>query len=184
VSAWPPTALIAMLAAMLIPVNAVADEGAGLEAPGHAMFTETIWPFLLDQWGTGRAFRCDPCGGELALYLRAKVGFCNCATGVADDLEIDRVADFDLFPGRVTPLTPGRPVSVAWMRGRARAFQVDGPAAARRYLLTIALSNKCDGVIATVASKEPISADVAQAALDELASPAGLGWVKASTGLQ
>lgn len=182
--ARPAATLAAMLGAWLLPVMAHAEQGVGLEAPGGAMFTETTWPFLLDQWGTGRAFRCDSCGGELALYLRAKVGFCNCATGVADDLEIDRVADFDLFPGHVTPLAPGRPVSVAWMRGRVRAFQVDAPAGARRYLLTIALSNKCDGVIATVASRQPIPADIAQAALDQLASPAVLAWVNASTGLQ
>ena len=43
-------------------------------------------------------FRCDvaACGDEVELYVRPKIGFCNCDTGVADDDEVDRVADLDL----------------------------------------------------------------------------------------
>ena len=57
------------------------------------------WPFPLDQWGTGRAFRCGAadCGAEVSLYLRPKLGFCNCATGVSDDEELDRVGDLELY---------------------------------------------------------------------------------------
>jgi len=176
--------LAATLVAAFAPEAAQSGAVVARQGVPATMFTETAWPFLIDQWGTGRAFRCEPCGAELQLYLRAKVGFCNCGTGVSDDLEIDRVADFDLFPGRVTPLALGQRVSVAWMKGRARPFQVDGPPGARRYLLTIALSNKCDGVIATVVSNEPVSPDFAQAALDQLASPPVLSWDASTTGLQ
>ena len=70
------------------------------------------------------------------------------------------------------------------MKGRARPFVVDGPHGARSYLLTIALSNKCDGVIATAASKAPITADAVQATLKELASPVVVDFVQTSTGLQ
>ena len=54
------------------------------------VWTEVGWPFPLDQWGRGRAFQCKAadCGREVKLYLRAKIGFCNCATGVADDAEL------------------------------------------------------------------------------------------------
>ena len=31
------------------------------------------------------------------LYVRPKIGFCNCDRGVADDDEVDRVADLDLI---------------------------------------------------------------------------------------
>jgi hypothetical protein len=50
-------------------------------------WTEFKWPFLLDQWGIGRAFVCKPvdCGSEIKVYLRPKIGFCNCTTGVLDD---------------------------------------------------------------------------------------------------
>jgi hypothetical protein len=175
-------AIVALgLAAAAIPLAEIANSAA---TSTSAIFSEVPWPFLLDQWGTGRAFRCDPCGAEFALYVRAKVGFCNCTTGVADDIEIDRVADFDLCPGHVAPLARGWPVTVAWRKGRARPSMVEDPHGAGRYLLTIALSNKCDGVIATAASKEPIAADAVQATLEELASPVVLEFVQASTGLQ
>ena len=60
-------------------------------------WAEVKWPFLLDQWGLGKAYRCSPadCGTEVKLYVRPKIGFCNCATGVADDAELDRVGDLD-----------------------------------------------------------------------------------------
>ncbi len=48
------------------------------------------------------------CGGEVELYVRPKIGFCNCDTGVADDDEVDRVADLDLISQRFAPLAPGK----------------------------------------------------------------------------
>src|SRR5438105_15682102 len=63
-----------------------------------AAWTEVKWPFPIDQWGTGRAFQCgaQDCGTEIKLYLRPKLGFCNCTTGVADDAEPDRVGHLDV----------------------------------------------------------------------------------------
>src|SRR5712691_12522540 len=63
------------------------------------LFTEVKWPFLMDQWGLGRAFQCkaEHCGTEVNVYVRAKIGFCNCATGVSDDEELERVGDVDLL---------------------------------------------------------------------------------------
>jgi hypothetical protein len=50
------------------------------------VWTEVKWPFPIDQWGSGRAFACKAtdCGAEVSLYLRAKLGSCNCTTGIAD----------------------------------------------------------------------------------------------------
>jgi hypothetical protein len=41
--------------------------------------------FLIDQWGTGRAFVCTAadCGTEVKLYLRAKIGSCKIAQPVS-----------------------------------------------------------------------------------------------------
>ena len=66
---------------------------------GQPAWTEVAWPFPIDQWGKGKAFRCKAadCGTEVNLYIRAKIGFCNCTTGVADDDELDRISDFDLL---------------------------------------------------------------------------------------
>src|SRR5215831_8885475 len=65
----------------------------------RAVWTEDAWPFPIDQWGQGWAFQCKAadCGADVNLYLRPKIGFCNCQTGVADDAELDRVGDVDLF---------------------------------------------------------------------------------------
>jgi hypothetical protein len=51
--------------------------------------------FPVDPWGKGKAFRCraSDCGTEVRLYVRAKIGFCNCTTGVADDEDVDRMGD-------------------------------------------------------------------------------------------
>jgi hypothetical protein len=34
------------------------------------------------------------------LYLRAKLGSCNCENGVGDDADLDRMSDFDLLAAR------------------------------------------------------------------------------------
>ena len=65
---------------------------------------EIAWPFPRDGWPAGRAFRCGAalCGTEVELYVRPKIGFCNCDSGVADDDEVDRVADLDLISDRAS----------------------------------------------------------------------------------
>src|SRR6185503_13053228 len=114
------------------------------------MWTEFAWPFPVDQWGRGRAFRCGPadCGSEVDLYLRAKIGFCNCASAI-DDEEVDRVADFDLVGGAHAARSPGRPIALRWMQGRSRSYAPRGAKAGSA--LVIALHDRCDMVVATVA---------------------------------
>src|SRR5215468_5528861 len=91
-----------------------------------AHWNEIAWPFPRDGWPAGRAFRClsDACGEGSELYVRAKLGFCNCDTGVADDDEVDRVADLDLISPRFAPRAAGQVVRVAEMSGRARAYEL------------------------------------------------------------
>src|SRR5579871_5579102 len=103
----------------------LANDGATgvVSVPGaHAAWHEVTWPFPLDEWGTGRAFRCEAadCGAGINLYLRAKVGFCNCATGVSDNADLDRVSDFELYSETFQGLTEGHPVDVGPLKGRSR----------------------------------------------------------------
>ena len=118
---------IAVAAASLGCVLAAALAWFGL--PRHAaatatvpVWTEVAWPFPIDQWGKGKAFRCKAadCGAEVNIYLRAKIGFCNCTTGVADDEDVDRMGDLVLV-GEASALGTGRPISIASMKGRSRA---------------------------------------------------------------
>jgi hypothetical protein len=163
---------------------------AGREhAPAHApkavsaAWTEVKWPFPLDQWGIGRAFHCRAadCGTEIKLYLRAKLGFCDCTTGVADDPELDRIGDLELLSDEFEGLGEGRPIAVAWMTGRSRPYRVAIPHAAPRTALAIAFNDKCDVVVATVISEQAAAAE--PAALSFLDSDLVRRWVEKELGL-
>jgi hypothetical protein len=145
------------------------------------IWNEIKWPFLLDQWGVGRAFHCRAadCGLDVDIYLRAKLGFCNCETGVADDDEVDRVADLDLLSSRYVPRAAGRPVTVGWMSGRSRPYDVEN----RRFALAVAVANKCDVVVATVVTERELPPAADRAALDFLNGNVVLRWATASLGL-
>ena len=60
---------------------------------------------------------------EIVVYLRPKIGFCNCTTGVSDDAELERVADVSLFDQRYTPLADGHAIKVGTMQGRSRPYR-------------------------------------------------------------
>src|ERR1700742_2916802 len=88
---------------------------------GNAQWQEIAWPYPRDAWPPGRAFRCTSCGeggAAVELYVRPKIGFCNCDTGVADD-EVDRVADLDLISQKFVPTADGKVVSLTDLTGRA-----------------------------------------------------------------
>src|ERR1700716_3061355 len=76
--------------------------------PLQPVWTEAKWPFPIDQWGTGKAFVCMPsdCGTKVEVYIRPKIGFCNCATGVSDDAELERVADTELVSPKIRARGP------------------------------------------------------------------------------
>ena len=94
-------------------------------------WSEVRWPFPLDQWGKGKAFRCKAadCGTEVTVYIRAKIGFCNCTTGVSDDEELDRISGLRPARGNQACCAGARDRArsrLAWMAGRSRAFKVGG----------------------------------------------------------
>jgi hypothetical protein len=113
-----------------------------------ARWQEMSWPFPRDGWPAGRAFRCAACG-EVELYVRPKIGFCNCDTGVADDEEVDRVADLDLISTRFVPIEAGRVVRVADLAGRSRAYDL-AMRDVSHTAVGFALSHRCDLVVAVV----------------------------------
>ena len=99
----------------------------------------------------GRSAAPPPdCGVEVSLYLRPKIGFCNCDTGVADEAELDRVADLELFSPKFFGLTHGDDIKVGWMRGLSRVYQVDIPYDRSRPIMAMAFNQNCDVMVATV----------------------------------
>ena len=153
--------------------------------PQVPVWSEVKWPFMLDQWGAGRAFRCgaEQCGSEVHVYLRAKIGFCRCATGVSDDDEIDRVGDVELIGDDYKPLASGRPITAGVLVGRARLFLVERPYQSRVSVLAVALANKCDAIAATIVAEPDIQAEQERAALEFLRSNTVQHWAQTNTGL-
>lgn len=174
----------------LLALGLAAVASATASAPHHmaprpagdpAAWSETKWPFLMDQWGKGRAFRCGAadCGAELNVYVRPKIGFCNCTTGVSDDAELDRVGDVELIGTNYKPLAAGHAVTAGTMSGRARLFTVERPLQPAKIILTIALANKCDAIVATIATETGTQTVQEANALDFLRSARVQHWAEA-----
>ena len=162
-----------MIAARIAPTLALAGCLSGMlgsdalrtaAALSPAWFPET-WPFPADRWGEGRAFWCRSCAGNIKFYVRAKGALRNCSAGIADDDEIERVSDLRLIGAQSSPRGAGNRIMVGWMRGRSRAFQIDNANRPRRFAVTVALANKCDAIVATIVSDEPVSDDTRRSAL-------------------
>jgi hypothetical protein len=153
-----------------------------VSSPDQAVWTEVSWPFPVDQWGGGWAFQCKAadCGIDVNLYLRPKIGFCNCQTGVADDEELDRVSDIDLIGSARSALGPGRPVTVHWMKGRSRGYKVGASPA--KSVLSLAFNNRCDVIVATVVAGDKAVAQE-QAVLEFLNGDMMRQWAEAVLGL-
>jgi hypothetical protein len=145
-------------------------------------WTEVQWPFPMDEWGQGKAFRCRAadCGVETNLYIRAKIGFCNCTTGVSDDEELDRLTDFRLMGDKLAAVAAGRPIDVAWMKGRSRAYLTSDRG---RSALTVAFNDRCDAIVATVvvANSRPLAME--DSALEFLNGETIRRWAEVTLGL-
>jgi hypothetical protein len=144
-----------------------------------ARWREIAWPFTRDGWPAGRAFRCDGACEGAELYVRVKRGFCNCDTGVADDDEVDRVADVDLISPRFAAVAPGEDVGISEMRGRARRYDLDMPDGVRRVAIGVAVSRRCDLFVAAAQGRAEASG-VQRAALVFLERPEIKTWLTAA----
>ena len=135
--------LAAALAWFGLPQHAAATATA-------PVWTEIAWPFPTDPWGKGKAFRCKTadCGAEVNIYLRAKLGFCNCTTGVADDEDLDRMGDLVLV-GEASPLGAGRPISIARMDGRSRTYVLNARNPLGKTAISVVFRERCDMIAAT-----------------------------------
>jgi hypothetical protein len=151
---------------------------AGPSAEINPVWTEFKWPFLLDQWGVGRAFVCKPqdCGVEVNVYLRPKIGFCKCATGVDDDDELERVGDIGLPGSKTVVLGPGHPIEVGWMKGRSRRYAVAG--STEDQLLSIAFNDQCDVIVALATLESANQNAIEQAVIAFLNGDRVLRWVR------
>jgi hypothetical protein len=176
--------IVAVVAALLFETGLRGTPAASMTG-GQPAWTEIKWPFAVDLWSAGRAFRCNPavCLGEVTLFVRAKIGFCNCTMGVADDAELERLADLDLFGGRHAADGPGRPIAVASMKGRSRSYTIASASPHGKSALAIAFNERCDAIVATaiVGHDRPEMAE--PAVLDFLNGDAIQKWARVTLGL-
>ena len=162
-----------------------AMDGTPSRSASPPVWTEVQWPFPVDPWGKGKAFRCKPadCGSEVKVYVRAKLGFCNCTTGIVDDTDLDRMGDLDLIGGEVLPLGPGRPIAVGPMQGRSRAYTLSARDRRGKTVISIAFNERCDMIAATVLLQHDQPETIEPAITVFLNSPSVLRWVEVTLGL-
>jgi hypothetical protein len=177
-------ALGGLVGAYALLADKPADRSVATAAP-NPVWSEAPWPFPIDQWGKGKAFRCKAadCGAEVAVYIRAKIGFCNCTTGVSDDEELDRISDLDLLGDKLAALGPGRPITVAWMKGRSRAFAIGGARQTGQSALSVGFNDRCDAIVATAVLGHDKPSAIESAVLEFLNSRTVLRWAEVTLGL-
>ena len=184
-----PLAIAAALALLLTIGGSAAllggkvPERPRLASGNRPVWAEVAWLFPLDQWGRGLAFRCKPsdCGSDINLYLRAKIGFCNCASEIDDD-EVDRVGDTGLVGGERTALGAGNPLGVHGMQGRSRGYKIRGNVTAKS-ALAVAFHDRCDMIVATAILGNNDPALQREAVLDFLNRDLVLRWAEITLGL-
>ncbi len=147
-------------------------------------WSEFDWPFLNDQFGKGRAFECSvkECGDVIRVTFRAKIGFCNCATGVSDDEELERIGDVGLAGANGTPLVDGNEIRVGRMEGRSRAYQVETGGEIRP-ILSIGYNDRCDVIVVTAWSPAARPLDIEGRVLKFLRSDYVRRWAELTLGL-
>src|ERR1700689_4373397 len=160
-------------------------QSKALTPPSHPKFAEVRWPFPTDEGGEGKAFRClaADCGAEVNFYIRAKIGFCNCTTGVSDDNELDRLSDFSLMGEQRSVLGPGHPIRVAWMNGRSRSYAIADSYRPRKSALAVAFNDHCDAVVATVVVAHDQPAVIEPSVIEFLNSQTVIHWAEFTLGL-
>jgi hypothetical protein len=169
--------------ALLAPL--LPERSRAVATPSHPDWTEVQWPFPMDEWGKGKAFRCNAtdCGAEVNLYIRAKIGFCNCTTGVSDDDELNRLSDFNLMGDKPSVLGAGHPINVAWMKGRSRPYAVARPFQAGQSVLAVAFNDHCDAIVATVVVANGHPTAIEPSVIEFLNSKTILHWAEVTLGL-
>ena len=167
------------LTAAVVAICALSGDATHRHAlSDEANWREIAWPYPRDGWPAGRALRCaaEACGGVLEVYVRPKIGFCNCDTGVADDDEVDRVADLDLISDRFVPLAAGEVIRIAGMQGRSRSYDLQMADGTHRAAIGIAVARRCDLLVA-VAQGAGSASEVQRAALEFLGTDAMARWM-------
>jgi len=178
------TALLCAAAAVWIVRSGEPARATAASGEARPVWTETDWPFGADPWGKGKAFRCRAadCGAEVKVYLRAKIGLCNCATGVADDDDVDRMGDLALV-GEASPLGTSRPIRIASMEGRSRAYTLNAGSPVGKTAISVIFRERCDMIAATAVLGNDRPAAIEPSVIEFLNGATVMRWAEITLGL-
>lgn len=84
---------------------------------------------------------------------------------------------------RIDHLGPGRPVRVAWMKGRSRSYAVSTPIHAGRSALSVAFNDRCDAIVATAMIRQVNPDAVEPTIVAFLNGDTVLRWAEITLGL-
>jgi hypothetical protein len=159
--------------------------GKGPTYPAEPTWTEIKWPFPADPWGAGKAYVCTAgdCGADVHLYLRAKIGFCDCSRGVEDDEELERVSDIALVASRYQASRAGRPIAIASMNGRSRPYVIAASRNSPVAVLVLAFHDRCDLIVATAVVADGRASELESAIMRFLNGDRILRWFEKTVGL-
>ena len=116
------------------------------------------------------------------VYLRAKIGFCNCTTGVADDDDVDRMGDLALV-GEASPLGTSRPISIASMEGRSRAYTLNARNPHGKTAISVVFNERCDMIAATAVLGHDRPAAIEPSVIEFLNGNTVMRWAEITLGL-
>jgi hypothetical protein len=176
----------AVTGALVLPAAFRSNDTHTLAGAPPSGWSEVPWPFPADQFGRGKAFQCGAadCGAPVTLYVRAKIGFCNCTTGVADDAELERIGDLDLLGEKVSAQGDGHPISVAWMKGRSRPYALNADdERSGKSILSIGYNERCDAIVATAVVQGERPDDAEASVIEFLGGPTVMRWIEVTLGL-
>lgn len=107
------------------------------------------WGFAADAWPPGKSWRNRDLG--LEVFVRLKQGLLvHCDAGIADDAELDRVADIALLDAQFVPAQAGSSIRITDLYGRSRLYRLTSQDGSSRLAEAIAVSYKCVLVVAIV----------------------------------
>ena len=90
------------------------------------------------------------------------------------------MADLRLIGDKPSALAAGSPISVAWMKGRSRAYATQR---LQNSALAIAFNDRCDVVVATAIVAHPRPAPLEPSVVAFLSSETVIRWAEVTLGL-
>ena len=97
--------------------------------------------------------------------------------------DLDRMGDLDLIGAEVSPLGAGRPITIAWMKGRSRAYTLTARNPQGKTAISVAFNDRCDMMVATVVLPHDRPATVEAGVIEFLNSVTVLHWAEVTLGI-